>query len=760
MMLLDGRCLDCPAVQEPAPASVPPPPASVQEPLQLRAEGAVPPCPGCGKPTAAQVLELHGKCTACAEAEYIEQTATPPPDSRKRPGEVDADQLRAAVEAEEKASPPTAEEGVASDKSGDESDAVASLSAGVERRTEDADNHPDDAPPDEAIGQQRCDEPPVAVADGFKAMFKDPRGYAPPEVSTTADSACSTPRSCSASVAQSVRAGTFAPNEEVLTARALLSLQPKVSHNHMAFAGLVARRMEGLYAIERADKENLVVQRFDPVHRIWVRGGGGRFLQEVVTDVLYGIFPDLDEKAKAIFGNAGFVGPVTTLLKNYLPHDRTKDMPTLDGDQTRGLLRFSCGTVLDLRTGVTRPCEPADRISLCTGYAYSDWSVAAETKEFVAELVRDLNALWDKGREVDESTQDMQERLTRAVDESTLYRIFYCLFEDHSTALWLLRQSVRAAAGLAGYEEVLFLVDRRGSNGKGTWLAALKAVLGVDNGYYATLDYDKHFVGSGIARQNINSPDFAALPGKRFVAVNETPEGTDGAVLNTTLIKRLASWDEPFSAMAKYKDPASFQPQCLLAFCTNSEPIFPTKDGGFRSRVSYANMPFEWVETPSGPGQRQIDIAVKERLVKTIQAEFLFWARHLVPGLLRPKARVITPRPAKVQEDVAVQFAASAAGASPAARPEGLGRAFVEERLVVWDKSGPPSGRAEINDAFLAWCTAKGQRVMPHDAFRGVLVGRAERSRVNFEKTGYDVYKQQSPSAVPGVIKVEVVTLR
>ena len=31
-MLLDGRCLDCPAVQEPAPASVPPPPASAPPP--------------------------------------------------------------------------------------------------------------------------------------------------------------------------------------------------------------------------------------------------------------------------------------------------------------------------------------------------------------------------------------------------------------------------------------------------------------------------------------------------------------------------------------------------------------------------------------------------------------------------------------------------------------------------------------------------------------------------------------------------------
>ena len=82
-----------------------------------------------------------------------------------------------------------------------------------------------------------------------------------------------------------------------------------------------------------------------------------------------------------------------------------------------------------------------------------------------------------------------------------------------------------------------------------------------------------HFVGSGMAKQSINNPEIAALAGKRFVAVHESPENTMCQQLNTTLIKRLASGgDDPISAMAKYKDPTAFLPQCRVSFCTNSEP--------------------------------------------------------------------------------------------------------------------------------------------------------------------------------------------
>lgn len=227
----------------------------------------------------------------------------------------------------------------------------------------------------------------------------------------------------------------------------------------------------------------------------------------------------------------------------------------------------------------------------------------------------------------------------------------YGLFEDHSVALWMLRHFVCAAAGLGGYEGMLFMVDPRGTNG----------------GYYASLEYAKHFMGTGASKSNINNPNIAALVGRRVVAVNETPsEGHGGSsgTFNTTLAKSLASGDEPLSAMAKYKDPMSYKPQCLLVFCTNCNPEVPGNDGGFKSRVSYVTMPFEWVAQPTEPGQRRIDVSIKERVVKTLQPEFFFWARLLAPGLLNPKGRLITPQPIKVLEDKEVQFTAGITGAT------------------------------------------------------------------------------------------------
>ena len=546
---------------------------------------------------------------------------------------------------------------------------------------------PEDAPPDDAIGQQRGDMPPICASDAYADGDRpsghsgggasgsgSPNGNNGPGSSSSGAGGSDDPGNHDHSAAcAGMYSMSFAPNQETLMRRALTSFKPKTAMNHAAFARLIATRLDTTFALEREDKENLIVQWFDLARGVWVRGGGARRLHDVATEILYDTFSqELTEEQMAIFGNKGFISPVVDLLKNFLP--RAQEMPPLDGDVTRGLLRFSCGRVLDFRTGELRPGRASDRISQSTGYAYQEWDAPPATRASLAELCARLNEFWDGG--CDDVTEHCQERLEGAVRDSTLYRIIYGLFEDHNVALWLLRQSVRAVAGLPGYEEVLFLVDRRGSNGKGTWLAIIKAVLGIENGYYATLEYEKHFVGSGMAQKNINNPDIAALAGKRFVAVNESPESSATGALNVTLIKRLAcGGDDPLTATAKYKDPTAFQPQCLLAFCANNDPEFPARDGGFKSRVSYVNMPFEWVADPQTAGQRKIDVSIKERVVRSIQPEFLFWAVHLAPGLLRHKARVILPRPAKVQY-VAMQFAQGVA--APAEAPEVLGRACVD----------------------------------------------------------------------------------
>ena len=97
-----------------------------------------------------------------------------------------------------------------------------------------------------------------------------------------------------------------------------------------------------------------------------------------------------------------------------------------------------------------------------------------------------------------------------------------------------------------------------------------------------------------------------------------------------------------------------------------------------------------------------IDMNAQGRLVNTPQAEFAFGARHLVPGPSVSQARVVTPRPAKVLEDGAVQFANGLVHVIAAiTHPQDLGRSLVEEYLVVWDNSRSSNHRAEINVDFV-----------------------------------------------------------
>lgn len=407
-------------------------------------------------------------------------------------------------------------------------------------------SHPVDAPPDEAIGQPRCDEPPVIAVDSV-----------PPLPLTSMITCPATPRSMiTDELGTSVSARTLTWDTETLMRCALLSLEPKVPVSHAAFAELISRRLESHYAIEREDKEKLVTQWYDDCRGSWVRGGGARRLHQVTTHELYDIFHErLDEKQLSLFGNDGFVTPVVRRLLNYLP--AASNLPPLDGDASRGLLHFSCGSVLDFKTGTLRLSEARYRISLCTGYLYADWAAPQESKLHVQNLCRDLNNLWAEDLDVDEIGAS---RLEETLRHSPLYVVLYGLFDDHSVALWLLRQCTRAAAGLSGYAEILWCADARGSNGKGAVLALMKAVLGAENGYYGTLEYERHVVGAGMTKQSVNNPDIAALAGKRFVAVNESPDSTMGPQpLNTTLIKRLASGgDDPISAMANTRTPVHF----------------------------------------------------------------------------------------------------------------------------------------------------------------------------------------------------------
>ena len=93
-----------------------------------------------------------------------------------------------------------------------------------------------------------------------------------------------------------------------------------------------------------------------------------------------------------------------------------------------------------------------------------------------------------------------------------------------------------------------------------------------------------------------------------------------------------------------------------------------------------------------------------------------------------------------------------------------IGRMLVRACLYPWSKGFDTrcSSRDEVNKAFLGWCTEKRYHgVRPHEAFREVLQGVSQKTRLTFEGQKIHVYDRPAPHAAapPGVSQIEYMTL-
>jgi hypothetical protein len=290
-------------------------------------------------------------------------------------------------------------------------------------------------------------------------------------------------------------------------------------------------------------------------------------------------------------------------------------------------------------------------------------------------------------------------------------------------ALWLLKQMTRAAAAIP-FEEVLYMSNSAGQNGKGCFIKLMMCLLGSGgDGYFHTLEFSKHFLGRS---KSGNNPEIAELPGKRFVAVNETSEITESKEMNVELVKQLAvGGDNPVTAMAKYRDPSLFSPQLLLAFFAQDPPVLPKRDGGLRSRLSYLFMPFVFVKNPRpGTNERKLDTEVKERIGELVP-ELLFWIPLLTQGLVETvkKSRVIVPRPPKVVDDTDAQYL----GGALVKPPMEVALEYADEFLCEWtlDRTAVPhkvpASRGDICAHFTAWAQVQGHKCNAREALLHIL---------------------------------------
>jgi len=166
-------------------------------------------------------------------------------------------------------------------------------------------------------------------------------------------------------------------------------------------------------------------------------------------------------------------------------------------------------------------------------------------------------------------------------------------------------------------EQCFFMCYGKGANGKTTFLAALRHVMG-DYAYvlpFAVIERPRRGSGGENA-----SPYLADLAGRRFVTASEYKEG---AKLNEARIKELTG-EGVLTARPLYKQPFTYVPQCKLWIAVNHKPQIDDDSDAFWRRVRF--IPFN--ETFEGGA---IDTSLAGKLAAEVEG-ILRWA---VEGVVR-----------------------------------------------------------------------------------------------------------------------------
>ena len=427
------------------------------------------------------------------------------------------------------------------------------------------------------------------------------------------------------------------------------------------------------YVKNRDDAENLVIEYWDGKKLVWVAAGGARAMKDNAAQLLRVYLrkraPHVD--LGSLPGNAPFMNPIIEGVKAKLPAATDSEIGMLNGESSRGLLRFDDGTVLDFATNAVIKSEPKQRISFGTKIPWSPFSgdgtglIKHFTGEFMAFVAKGSQSVKDT------ELQDMLNELRKMMPRG-LYAVIWAIFEDDDVAIWVIRQISRGCAGFELLEEFIFFFDERGQNGKGTIMNLVRQALG---DYYATCPYKGALLDTASGG---NNDKLAKCQGRRIVSCNEAFDKTEEQLqFNPRVVKQLIGLDEPLETMAKYKSPLEWRGQALLVISSNTLPKFPADDGGLRSRISLLRFPFTFLpkpkdtadedlpEHPDEPGTRWQDPSVKLQLMKDLIPEFFCWAREFNQGLTRQdiSGRLMTPRPAKIEAETAELFRAQSPGA-------------------------------------------------------------------------------------------------
>lgn len=189
--------------------------------------------------------------------------------------------------------------------------------------------------------------------------------------------------------------------------------------------------------------------------------------------------------------------------------------------------------VIDLRSGLLEPGDPAYKMSFSTRVAYDETADCPRWRQFLKEIFDG----------------------------------------DAGVIAFVQRYGGYALTGLTT-EQILAVFYGRGANGKSTLINTLAWVLG---------DYAHNMPFSTVElKQRSSIPnDMAALDGKRFVTASETSDGTR---LNEARIKTLTGSD-PITARFMHSEFFTFQPVAKFVLAVNHKPAVADDSYGFWRRI-------------------------------------------------------------------------------------------------------------------------------------------------------------------------------
>ncbi len=333
---------------------------------------------------------------------------------------------------------------------------------------------------------------------------------------------------------------------------------------------------------------------------------------------LIGLSSELD--APVAFTKGALTRSICSRLSQPLYDKQFLQM--LDGEKSRGLMVFGCGTVLDMMADTVRAAKWDDYILRHISYAFPRHEleeIEQLQKELgltMDEVFQEINA-WEKhplNRDNAVYPQAIREKLEKLVAGVPHFKFFELMHDSFTPrfdatdcpvpeshggwqATVFRAAKVPAAAMSSKHENNVFDLGEEGDNGKGVLAYALSQVF---DGYYEDLPLS--VVKEDPPSGGVVSPEVWQLKGAHFLG---TPETERSIVVKSIWLKQLADQSTVWKARGLYRDTQSFYIPALWAMSSNLRISLTSIDGGVRRRLRGTKWPVAFKRVPDGPFQRE-----------------------------------------------------------------------------------------------------------------------------------------------------------